>query len=104
MLTEEEKEFIKYWEANRLSRKKGFRKLSFGLPVAVTVAIAILVNFFSGWYKKADMEIRSNGSLVLVVLIAVIIIVVFITLFSAYHKWDINEQHYRELLARKDEA
>ena len=77
---------------------------SFGLPVAVTVAIAILVNFFSGWYKKADMEIRSNGSLVLVVLIAVIIIVVFITLFSAYHKWDINEQHYRELLARKDEA
>ena len=38
----------------------------------------------------------------LLVVIAVIAIVVFVTLFSAHHKWDQNELHYKELLARKE--
>lgn len=104
MLTEEERQFVRYWKDNRLRRKKGFRMIAFGLPVAIVVVVAILVNFFSGWYKKADMEIRSNGSLVLVVLVAAILIVIFTTLFSAHHKWEINEQRYRELLNRDGDA
>jgi uncharacterized membrane protein len=101
MLTPDEEKFVEYWEANRLSRKKVLRQLYVGLPFASLMVIAIVVNFLSGWHKRADMEIRSNSSLVLVVVIAGILIVVFTTVFSVRHKWDMNEQLYRELLAKK---
>jgi hypothetical protein len=101
MLTPDEEKFIEYWEANRLSRKKVLKTLYVGLPFACLLVIAILVNFLSGWYKRADMEIRSNSSLVLVVVIAGLLIVVFTTVFSVRHKWDMNEQLYKELLAKK---
>ena len=103
MLTEEEKRFIEYWEANRLRRKRGFRQLAVGLPLAVLLVIAIFVNFLSGWYKRADMELRSHSSLILVVVIAALLIVVFTTVFSIRHKWDMDEQRYRELLAKKEQ-
>jgi membrane protein YdbS with pleckstrin-like domain len=102
MLTPDEEKFIEYWEANRLSRKKVLKQLYVGLPFAALLVIAIVVNFLSGWYKRADMEIRSNSSLVLVVVIAGIGIVVFTTVFSVRHKWEMNEQFYRELLAKKE--
>jgi len=101
MLTPDEEKFIEYWEANRLSRKKVLKQLYVGLPFASLLVIAIVVNFLSGWYKRADMEIRSNSSLILVVVIAGISIVVFTTVFSVRHKWEMNEQLYRELLAKK---
>jgi len=101
MLTPDEEKFIEYWEANRLSRKKVLKQLYVGLPFAALLVIAIVVNFLSGWYKRADMVIRSNSSLVLVVVIAGISIVVFTTVFSVRHKWEMNEQLYRELLAKK---
>lgn len=102
MVTEEERRFMEYWEANRLKKKKVWRQLSVGLPMGSLLVVAIGINFFSGWYKRADMEIRANSSIVLVLLIAAILIVVFITIFSARHKWDMNEQHYRELLSKKE--
>ena len=98
MLSEEEKSFVEYWEFNRTRKKKILRQLAVGLPMAVLLAVAIAINFFSGWYKRADMEIRSSASLVLVVIIAALLIVIFTTVFSVRHKWDINEQRYQELL------
>ena len=104
MWTEHEKNFVAYWEANRLRKKKFFRQLSVGLPLSVFLVMAIAINFFSGWYKRADMEIRSQSSLVLVLVIAGLLIVGFMTVFSAKHKWDMNEQHYRELLSKRDKT
>lgn len=103
MLTEDEKKFVEYWENNRLSRKKVLRQLSIGLPLAVVLVLAIFLNFFSGWYRRAEMAWRSQSSLLLVLLVAGVLIVVFITIFSARHRWDINEQRYREFLAKKDD-
>ena len=103
MLTEDEKKFIAYWEVNRLRRKKTFKQRAIGLPLGALIAIAIFINFFSGWYKRADMVIRSGSSLILVLVIAALLIVVFTVIFSARHHWDINEQRYREFLAKKDQ-
>jgi membrane protein YdbS with pleckstrin-like domain len=103
MLTEDEKRFIASWEVDRLRKKKLIRQLSVGLPTGVILVVAIFANFFSGWYKRADMEIRSNSSLIIVLLIAAIGIVIFTAVFSEKHKWDINEQRYHELLAKKDQ-
>lgn len=102
MLTENEEGFLKYWQDQRLRKKQFLRKLSIGFPFAAIVAAAILVNVVSGWYKQADMEIHSQGSLIIVIIVAVLAIVVFITIFAAHQKWDQNEQHYLELLKKKE--
>jgi hypothetical protein len=108
MLTEEEKQFIVYWEANRLKNRKVTRQLSLGLPLAALLVITIFLNFFSGWYKKAVMvrnrvQQENESSLILVLLGAAILIVVFVTIFSVRHKWEKHEQRYLELMARRDE-
>jgi ATP/ADP translocase len=101
-MTEQEEDFLKYWQEQRKEKKKFLRKFSIGLPLAVLIAAAVLINFLSGWYKRAAMELRSHSSVILVVLVALLGIVVFITLFSAHHRWDQNELHYQELLRKKE--
>jgi peptidoglycan biosynthesis protein MviN/MurJ (putative lipid II flippase) len=110
MLTEEEIRFIEYWEANRLRRKRFFRQLAIGLPLGVLFVVAIFVSFLSGWHRQADIELRSQSqsqpdysTIILVLVIAAILIVVFTAVFSARHKWDMYEQRYRELLAKKEQ-
>ena len=108
MLTPEERGFVDFWRENRLRRKKIFRQLSLGLPLAMLLVIAIFANFFSGWYKRADMvrneaTQKNDASLILVLIVAALLIVAFVIIFSVRHKWDINEQRYRELVARENE-
>src|SRR5215216_1135767 len=109
MLSTEETRFIEYWEANRLRRKRFFKQLAIGLPLGVLFVMAIFASFLSGWHKQADTEIRTQSqskadyaTIILVLLLAALLIVVFIAVFSARHKWDMNEQRYRELLAKRD--
>jgi membrane protein YdbS with pleckstrin-like domain len=105
MLTKEENEFIGYWEINRQRKKRIWRQLSIGLPLGTVMVIAIFVNLLSGWYKRADIEMKKEeSSLILVLLAAALLIVAFIVVFSVRHRWDINEQRYRELLSRKDNS
>jgi sterol desaturase/sphingolipid hydroxylase (fatty acid hydroxylase superfamily) len=101
-MTAEEQRFLDYWEQERLKKKKFLRKLSIGLPFGVLIAVAVLVNILSGWYQKADKALRTNSSLMIVILVAVLGIVVFITIFSAHHRWDRNESLYQELLVKKE--
>lgn len=103
MLTDEEKNFIKYWEDNRSKRKRFIAQLALGLPLGTVFVILIFINFFSGWYKRAQMELNTDLSLFPVLLIAALLIVIFIAVFSTRHKWDRNEQRYKELLMKKDE-
>jgi len=102
MLTDEEKKFIRYWEENRLRKKKVVRNMAVGLPLGLLFVIAIFANFFSGWYKRADMVLNTDSSLIMVLLVASLLIVVFFSVFSARHRWDINEQRYLELKQREN--
>jgi heme/copper-type cytochrome/quinol oxidase subunit 2 len=109
MLTNEEKQFVQYWEANRLRKKKWLRQLYLGLPLAAAFIIAIFLNISSGWNWRAEqvrnqVEQRHNTSIIPVLIIACILIVVFITIFSVRHKWDLYEQRYKELLARREKG
>jgi len=85
-----------------IRRKKLLKQVGIGLPLAVTIVAAIFINFFSGWYKRADMELRTNSSLIIVVVIAIVLIAGFISVFSAKHQWEMNEQRYKEFLSKKD--
>lgn len=79
------------------------KQLSVGLPLSVLLVAAIFINLFSGWDKRAQMVINTDPSLIIVLLIAAILIVIFIVIFSVRHRWDLNEQQYKELIARRDE-
>jgi len=103
MLTDKEKMFIEYWRQNRDKQKKFFKQLALGLPLGLLFAAAIFINLVSGWYKRATMVFNSYPSLpslILVLIAAVLLIVVFVSVYSVKHKWDLNEQRYKELLDR----
>ena len=104
MLTEEEIGFIGYWEQNRNKKKRLIWQLAAGLPLAAVIAGGIFITYFSGWYTRAIMMINLSSSGVLVVLAGLILTVVFVVVFSARHRWDMNEQRYRELLSRRDKS
>ncbi len=76
--------------------------MAVGLPLGLLFVIAIFANFFSGWYKRADMVLNTDSSLIMVLLVASLLIVVFFSVFSARHRWDINEQRYLELKQREN--
>ncbi len=106
MLTAEEKNFIIYWEENRLREKKTFKQWLVGLPLGMLFGIPILLNFYSGWYKRANMDLNSgltNRTFnPLVLIVALLLIISFIAIFSKRHRWDMNEQKYLELKSKYD--
>ena len=105
MLNEEDKRFMIWWEENRNRKHKVLRFLYVGLPLGVVVVIAIFVNFLAGWYSRASMALsQEHNSLFLVLLVAALGIVAFIVIFSARHKWEQHEQHYKELRAREEKT
>jgi membrane protein YdbS with pleckstrin-like domain len=101
MLTEEEKEFLIYWEKNRKREKKTLRQFFFGLPIGLFISAGIILSLDLNWYPRANMV--ANASLnPYVLFIAVIAIAIFTAIFYKKHQWDMKEQHYRELLYKKE--
>ena len=102
MLSEAEQNFISYWETARLGERRLVRQLLVGIPVGMLVGIPILVVLFSGrfWYVRADAVAGSRLSPV-VMIVAVLLIVLFMALFYKRHQWEMKEQYYQELLAKK---
>jgi uncharacterized membrane protein len=99
MLTDKESDFLKYWEKNRDRQKKWLYQLAFGLPFGGILAVIILVNFFSGWYKRAEMIANSNFNPA-VLYVAAAAIAIFMALFSKKFQWDQQEKRYKELQAK----
>ncbi|HWB92713.1 MAG TPA: hypothetical protein VG605_12705, partial [Puia sp.] len=102
MLSKQEKDFIRYWEQNRLRRKKTGRQFLLGIPAGLVIVIPILLNLLSGWDKRADMEANSQEFNPGVLLVALLLIVGFTAIFWQRHQWDQLEQRYLELLAREE--
>jgi len=104
MLTESERRFLQYWEANRLREKKVNKQLLLGLPIGLLFAIPVLIMLFSGkfWYQRANMEANSQSSPV-ILMIDVICIAVFVAVFYKRHQWEMKEQQYLELKAKEQQ-
>lgn len=103
MLSDEEKAFLQYWETNREKEKKTWRQLLIGLPLGLIFTLPILINFLSGWHKRATMEANAEASPG-VLISAVLIIAVFFAIFNKRHKWDLNEQRYSELKSKEKKS
>jgi hypothetical protein len=101
MLTSEEEKFLVYWEANRIKEKSFFSQLSLGLPLALVMGVAILLNYITGWYRRANM-VANGQSTPFILIIALVIIAVFCSVFYKRHKWEMNEQLFTELKIKKE--
>jgi len=100
MLLEKEEKFILYWQENRLKEKKSFKQYVKGLSVGLGISLAIIIIIASGWYQRANMVVNTKLS-ALVFLIALVGIVVFMGWLYKNYKWEMAEQQYLELLAKK---
>ena len=80
--SEQEEQFVQYWSANRLKEKK-------------------LLNLFLGWNKQAEAVAKTKLNPI-VLITAVVLIIVFVAVFSRKHKWEMKEQLYKEILARRE--
>jgi hypothetical protein len=103
MLSEKEKTFISYWEGARKRQKKLFYQLLVGLPLGLLFGFLIIMNFYAGWYKRADMIANSHFNPI-ILYVAVVIIAVFFAIFSKKFQYDQLEQKYKELLKKKSDA
>ena len=101
MLTQKEEDFIVYWQNNRAKHKRTFHQFLLGIPLSLLFVIPIALNFFSGWYKRANMISSTSEFNPAVLLLALLLMVGFIAIFSRKFKWEQNEQRYLELLAKK---
>lgn len=104
MLTVEEEKFLAYWQEQRQHKKSFLKKLSIGLPLFALLCVAFFINFLSGWYGKADKELRRHSSLIIVILVALVGIGVFVAIFTARHRWEQNEADYERLLQKRSET
>ncbi|MFT3747445.1 MAG: hypothetical protein QM768_03985 [Agriterribacter sp.] len=100
-MTDEEKDFMIFWEANREKEKKTWRQLLIGLPLGMIFTLPILLNLFSGWDKRATMVANAQLNPVILI-IAVLLIASFFAIFNKKHRWDMNEQRYKELKGSKE--
>jgi hypothetical protein len=102
MLSKNDEGFLQYWEKNRDREKKLLRQLFIGLPLGLLISGGIIFSLDLGWYQRANMVANSQTS-PYVLLIAVAAIAVFTAIFFKKFKWDMNEQHYKELIYKKQQ-
>lgn len=76
------------------------RQLFIGLPAGLLFGAGILVSLGTGWYQRANMVANSQFN-PNVLTIAIAAIAVFVAIFYKKYKWDMYEQQYRELMAKK---
>ena len=103
MLSTEEKKFIAYWKDNRLKEKTNPRYLYIGGSIGLLIGLAVFASLATGWYTRAVMEanVQLNG---FVFMIAIFSIAIFMAVFYRKYQWEQHEQHYLELLQKKEPA
>lgn len=94
-----DEEFLKYWAATRDKEKKWLYQLMLGLPLGLVFGLPVLLSvLLRGWYKRMPYV---SGTQFTLILMACMGIAVFYAIFRMKFKWDMNEQHYQELLEQQ---
>ena len=97
----DETEFFDYWTKNRENAKNSKKAFLVGLSAGFAIGGALLIAIFSGWYPRATMVANSKMS-VLVLFVAILMISVFTAFMYQKFKWEMLEQRYLEILAKKN--
>lgn len=104
MLTEEELNFLSFWETHRDSYSKFSSKLLRGLPMAsifgfsIIMLLLVVYLFIPDWYSK--VAIHNNGT-VTTIFISIILLIIFFSFFRMHFQWEMNEQAFKELKSKQ---
>ena len=107
MLTEKEIKFIMEWEKVRVEYNTFGSKVRRGLPMAILFSLPILLSvalvFFLSpeWYTKIGQKAASSFSSIVV---AILLSIFFFSYFRMHFKWEMNEQLFEELKAKKNKS
>ena len=102
MITENEKEFMVWWENNHEKEKKFSHKLLYGAPWGLIFALPVLLAvIFHDWYKNM---IPISTSQIILISIIVLAIAIFYALFKMQVKWEANDQLYKELKLKEKKS
>ncbi len=99
MITEQEKKFIVFWEANRIRQQKLSYQLLFGVPFGLALGTGVVLVLSSGWYERANMVAHTKSSPIVLIIAIVIITIVCGWLYKKF-QWEQREQYYQELMAK----
>jgi di/tricarboxylate transporter len=99
-MTPEEEQFIDYWEKNRVLAKKGFIQFLKGLSRGLFIGIGIVLVVSLGWYQRANIQANAYLNPFFLVFI-ILIIAIFMAFLYRNYQWEMREQQYLELLAKK---
>lgn len=97
MLTQNEENFITYWQEKRKQNKFNPFLFGKGFGIGAFIGVAITISLSVGWNKQAPVNILNS----LVISIAFILIALFCALFYNSFKFEQNEQLYQEFLVKK---
>lgn len=104
MVSEQEKKFILYWEAQRIRQKTFLAKIIRGLPMAMLFSFPILlfvfaVNiFFPEWSTRiSNMSFGTMGA----IMTGIFLCILFFAYFRMHYLWETNEQLYKELKSKE---
>jgi hypothetical protein len=100
LLTDEEKRFVAYWEANRNRSKQRYVYFIIGLSVGLIAGLLIFGSIITNWYQRATMV--ANGSGLGVLPYCVVIIAAFMAYFYQNFRWEQNEARYQSFKAREE--
>ncbi len=101
MLSSDEEKFLAWWETNGEQQKTSSRPLFTGLSAGLILGISLVVMLTSGWDQRATMVANSKLSSVILLIAIVIISVVMAFLYRKF-RWEMQEQRYLELKAKKN--
>ncbi|MEO6683002.1 MAG: hypothetical protein ABIN48_09255 [Ginsengibacter sp.] len=100
MITQNEKEFMAWWEKNRDKEKKFAHHLIYGSPWGLIFALPVLVAvIFNDWYKNM---IAISKTQIIIISLVVLGIALFYAIFKMQVKWEQNDQHYKELKLKEN--
>jgi high-affinity Fe2+/Pb2+ permease len=102
-MLEKEEAFLAHWSAHREAERKSIKPLLMGLSGGILVGLAVWIMLYSGWYARATMQAggKLNFSLLFV---AIALFSGFGGYFYRQYRWEMREQQYQELLAKKQRS
>ena len=107
MITEKDRQFLRYWERIRDSENTFSSKISRGLPMAFLFGMPIILSvvavrlFVPDWYMKIS---KTTPGAFITVIIAMILVILFYAYFRMQYKWEMNEQLYQELKFKENKS
>lgn len=92
--------FFAFWQNNSEKEKSSRKAFILGLSSGFAIGGAVIAVIVSGWYQRATMVANSKMS-AFVLFMAILCISVFIAFMYRRFKWEMNDQRFQEILAKK---